>query len=168
MGFCRPDSAHCHLETPHLQCPRTWPVGRPPHRPSQLGRLTPPQPTPPPPPCSAVLRGVWRFSGVFASAGIWRPRENGRQDAFCPARTVEKMGDRGRDALSARYQRRARAHHKCHPIAEAAQRRATHARYSATFTPTATSRQGVPLSPGRLPLLSLLSWLLICCLFKLV
>jgi len=45
-----------------------------------------------------VLRGVWRFSGVFASAGIWRPRENGRQDAFCPARTVEKMGDRGRDA----------------------------------------------------------------------
>ena len=74
MGFCRPDSAHCHLKTPHLQCPRTWPVGRPPHRPSQPGRLTPPQPTPPPGPCSAVLCGVWRFSGVFASAGIWRPR----------------------------------------------------------------------------------------------
>jgi len=35
MGFCRPDSAHCHLKTHHLRCPRTWPVGRPPHRPSQ-------------------------------------------------------------------------------------------------------------------------------------
>jgi hypothetical protein len=93
MHFCQPDSAHCHLKTHHLQCPRAWPEGRPPHRPLQLGRLTTPRPTPPPPPCSVVRRRV-----AFQRRLCLRRDLASKRERSSRCRTVEMMGDCGVDA----------------------------------------------------------------------
>jgi hypothetical protein len=99
MGFCRPDSARCHVKPPPF-CFVELPTG-----PGPRGATAPPPDAtwaPRAAAADAIASAAWRR--VAACGGVRRPaaslpaQRSGVQDAFCPARTVEMKGDRGRDA----------------------------------------------------------------------